>query len=275
MSLLTLNTGVVCGSGDLNARMRIFAAANLHNEYYLEDAVEGITIDNIIDSEILPHFESEVKRAFDMTKDQVFSIRLRGLRESLVNPRLKRNYFVLTWYIFTQPLPSILMLIFLSEDLMALFDESFKTIETLLLQQIEHARRSNIAVNKVVLVGGFGDSPALKKYLHASLESVNNQHDTKMQMAFAAANTSAVGVAIGAVKRAQDKYNGPKRIPCRSIGVLYHVPDDSDYEFSPQVLRQRWSVCELSQEEYIMRTIKWIIKAVSFFVQSICHLPRN
>jgi hypothetical protein len=63
--------------------------------------------------------------------------------------------------------------------------------------------------------------------------------------------------------RAQDNINGPLRIPCRSIGVLYHVRDDNGHEYSPEVLAQRWSVCELTQEEYIMRTIKWIIKAVS------------
>lgn len=89
-------TGAICGSGDLNERMRRFAAHHLRDEAYLEDPVDGTTIDNVILSEILPKFESEVKRVFDLTKDQLFTFRIRGLRDSPTNPRLKRNTFVLT-----------------------------------------------------------------------------------------------------------------------------------------------------------------------------------
>jgi hypothetical protein len=76
--------------------MRRFVAHILRNEHYLKDLEEGTTIDSIIDLEILPHFESEVKRAFDITKKQKFSIRVRGLHESAINHRLKRNCFVLS-----------------------------------------------------------------------------------------------------------------------------------------------------------------------------------
>jgi actin-related protein len=155
------------------------------------------------------------------------------------------------------------MLILASEDLNSIFYESLQTIERLMLEQIEGARRNHIEVKKVVLVGGFGDSPALKEHLRVSLQRINNQYGTNVELVNSAANTSAIGVAKGAIMRAQDKINGPLRIPCRSIGVLYHVRDDNGHEYSPEVLAQRWSVCELTQEEYIMRTIKWIIKAVS------------
>ncbi|KAH4006322.1 hypothetical protein HBI56_024010 [Parastagonospora nodorum] len=236
--------GAVCGSSDLNTRMRRFAAINLTDETYLEDEEEGTTIYNVIDSEIMPYFESEVKRAYDPNKEQSFTFRIHGLKRSSVNSRLVKNHFVLS-----------------SQDLQDLFDKSLKTIECLLLDQIEHAQRSNTKIDKVVLVGGFGDSPALKDYLKSSLQRYNAQHGTTMQLVPAAANTSATGVATGAIMRAQNKDDGPKRIPCRSIGVLYHVPDDPDYNFSKEVLKQAWSISELSQEEYIMRTIRWIIKA--------------
>jgi hypothetical protein len=88
--------GALCGSSDLNARMRRFAAINLTDETYLEDADEGITIYNLIDSEILPHFESEVKRAYDPTKEQSFTFRLHGLRKSSVNPKIRKDRLVLT-----------------------------------------------------------------------------------------------------------------------------------------------------------------------------------
>ncbi|KAF1911303.1 hypothetical protein BDU57DRAFT_507169 [Ampelomyces quisqualis] len=231
--------GVVCGSGDLNVRMHKFAASNLRRERYLENAVEGITIDNIIDSEVMPHFESEVKRAFDITKDQKFTFRIRGLRESTVNPRLKRNCF----------------------DLNSIFIESLNTIEDLLLEQIDCAQRTNTAVDKVVLVGGFGDSPALKEHLKASLARINNKNNTDIKLVLAAANTSASGVAVGAIMRAQDKTNGPRRVPYRSIGILHHVSEHAAQNYPAEVLGQLWEFNELDQGDYIMNTVHWIIKA--------------
>jgi hypothetical protein len=159
------------------------------------------------------------------------------------------------------------MLIYLSEDMLSVFDESLRTIERFMLDQIENARVSSIRVDKVVLVGGFGDSPALKAYLDASLKRVNKQYCTNTELISASANTSAIGVAVGALKRAEDKDNGAKRIPSLSIGVYYHVPDDPE-EFSPEVLAQLWSYSELSQQQYIMNTIKWHIKAVSLYLHS-------
>lgn len=46
-------------------------------------------------------------------------------------------------------------------DIQDLFDKSLKTIECYLLDQIKHAQRNDTKIDKVVLVGGFGDSPAL------------------------------------------------------------------------------------------------------------------
>jgi hypothetical protein len=132
-----------------------------------------------------------------------------------------------------------------------------------MLAQLKYARDNNIDVNKVVLVGGFGDSPALKRYLNASLSSVNNQYGTKVQLSASPQNRSATGVAVGALKRALNKSNGPRRVPYRSIGILYHVPDDPVYGSSSEVLAQRATPSDLSNEDYIMRTIKWIIKVVS------------
>jgi hypothetical protein len=132
-----------------------------------------------------------------------------------------------------------------------------------MLAQLKYARDNNIDVYKVVLVGGFGDSPALKRYLNASLSSVNNQYGTKVQLSASPQNRSATGVAVGALKRALNKSNGPRRVPYRSIGILYHVPDDPVYGSSSEVLAQRATPSDLSNEDYIMRTIKWIIKVVS------------
>jgi hypothetical protein len=76
--------------------MREFVTLQLRDEHYLERPEEGITIENIIESEILPKFESEVKRVFDSAKDETFYFRIRGLREHPVNSRLKQHHFVLS-----------------------------------------------------------------------------------------------------------------------------------------------------------------------------------
>lgn len=93
------------------------------------------------------------------------------------------------------------------------------TIEDLLLEQIDHAQRMNTDIDKLILRGGFGDSPALKEHLKASLKRTNDKNNTDIILVLDAANSSAAGVVVGAIMRAQDKTNGPKRVPCRSIGI--------------------------------------------------------
>jgi hypothetical protein len=88
-------TGAVCGSSDLNTRMHRFAALDLQNELYLQDLDAGVTISNIIDAEIMPKFESDVKRVFDIMKKQQFAFRIRGLREDPNNPRLCNSHYIL------------------------------------------------------------------------------------------------------------------------------------------------------------------------------------
>ncbi|KAH7396896.1 hypothetical protein DE146DRAFT_57787 [Phaeosphaeria sp. MPI-PUGE-AT-0046c] len=235
--------GAVCGSSDINARMRAKALEDLQGERYLEDA--DVVIENIIDSEIMPHFEEVAKRSFEITDRRSFNFRLRGLRESNQNPRLQRNHYVLTF-----------------EDMFALFDESIRMIKRILEDQIELARDIGVAVDSVVLVGGFGDSPALKEYLKLTLDGINAQHGGDIRLESAAFNTSAAGVAKGALMRAQDKTNGPKHVPCRSIGVTYHIPDDPSYNFSAEILGQRgWEQNDINHEWYLKGTIWWLIKA--------------
>lgn len=146
----------------------------------------------------------------------------------------------------------------------ALFDESVNTIKNILVDQIELAQDIGVPVDLVVLVGGFGDSPALKEYLKLTLDSINTQRGGDIRLASAAFNTSAAGVAKGALMRAQDKSNGPKHVPCRSIGVTYHLSDDPSYNFPKEVLNQKgWEQNDINHEWYLKGTIWWLIKAVS------------
>jgi hypothetical protein len=75
--------------------MRTLAVYHLMDERYLEQ--DGYTISTLIEAEIMPHFETEIKRAFNLpNKDQSFSFRLRGLKASGKDHMLKRNAFTLS-----------------------------------------------------------------------------------------------------------------------------------------------------------------------------------
>jgi hypothetical protein len=219
---------------------------HLKNERYLVDPKQGLTIENLVDSEIMPFFENEIKRSFSLSpKTATFSFRLRGLETSESNPRLKLNALVLSY-----------------QDMLSIFQECFDTIDGLMRAQITHALSNNINVDKVVLVGGFGDNPALKQFLTASLVKINKAHRTNIVLVTTTANTSAGAVATGGVVRAQSKDHGPKRVPCQSIGVIRHVPYEPE-TYSSDVISQGWEQSETDREYYIMRTIEWIIKVVS------------
>ena len=151
----------------------------------------------------------------------------------------------------------------ISDDMLEIFQPSLDTIERLMKDQIAQALLSSSKIDKIVLAGGFGDSPALKEHLSVALEKINRVRGTDMKLIFTPANTSAAGVATGAVMRSQNKENGPKRTPCQSIGVIRHVPWDEDL-YEAEVLAQRgWEINELDQQDYIMRTIFWVIKVVN------------
>lgn len=125
------------------------------------------------------------------------------------------------------------------------------------------ARRKKIPIDKIVLVGGFGDSPALQDYLADSINLINEKHRTDIQIIFTHTNRGAAGVARGAVMRAQNKKNGPKRIVRQSIGVYEHLCCDDDESYPKAVLDQVSELNKVERCHYVMDTIVWKIKTVS------------
>jgi hypothetical protein len=154
--------------------------------------------------------------------------------------------------------------------MLAIFQPSLVTVEQLMENQIVQSLLKKTDVDKVVLVGGFGDSPALREHLADSLSRINQERSTNIDILFTPANTGAAGVATGAVMRMHNKENGPRRVPRQSIGVIRHVPWDPTI-YSAEILSQSGLiVSELDGEEYIWRTIFWVIKVVSL-VDPVSH----
>lgn len=135
---------------------------------------------------------------------------------------------------------------------------------------IVKARSAGYTISKVVVVGGFGDSPCLQNYLIEQKDRIVRKLRTPLKLRFSPRNMSATGVATGAVLRAINKANGPSRIPCQSIGILRHIPCDYDNdEYTTEVLAQpkRWSAQE--EMDYVMNTIRWVVKKVCCLMHSI------
>ena len=81
--------------------MRLFAKTHLKDETYLERPDEGITIDTIIESAIMPEFERRVKRTFDpKDKDKQYVFYVQSLRSRKQGDpeyrRFRKHHFVLS-----------------------------------------------------------------------------------------------------------------------------------------------------------------------------------
>ncbi|KAF1363129.1 hypothetical protein EJ07DRAFT_163038 [Lizonia empirigonia] len=235
--------GAMVGAGDLNDRFRALVKRILRRERYLKN--EDNTIDSIIEVEVMPKFETNIKRAFQYNDTEVtYSIRIRDLKESRDDERIQKNFLVLTY-----------------QDIWTIFQPSLEKISTMIENAVLNAKIAGYAVSKIVVVGGFGDSRCLQSYLLEQKNRLVRKLGSPLKLRFSPANTSATGVATGAIMRSMNKVDGPSRKPCQSIGILRHIPcDDENEEYTTEILDQpkKWNV----QEEvfYVMDTIRWIVK---------------
>jgi len=77
--------------------MRQFAIRHLESEQYLCSPEFGVTIETIVDQEIMKDFELSSKRSFSIYNSmKQFRWNLRGLKKSATDPRLENGSFVLS-----------------------------------------------------------------------------------------------------------------------------------------------------------------------------------
>lgn len=139
------------------------------------------------------------------------------------------------------------------------FEPSLKGTAELLKRQLELAKDKNLTVSKLVVVGGFGESPSLRARIREVL-TAHCDEDSRAIGVLWPKDLPTSAVARGAVLRALDKRDGPSRISRSSFGFLRHEPYGLK-EHREAKVRPVWD--GLEHDNFVRNTIVWLIKAVS------------
>ncbi|OTB01781.1 hypothetical protein M426DRAFT_265487 [Hypoxylon sp. CI-4A] len=192
-------------SSYLNEAFRKLLHERLETERdYLEHG--RITLDGIIENIIINEFEYKTKRRFDIYDKQKMqeTYYLAGLEND------RRKGFWDSCIIVPH------------KQIEDIFLTCLTQIAAIMEAQIEMARAKGVFVDKVVLVGGFAGSPSLREYLIRHLDSLSDRLGFDIELV--ARQNKIAAVASGAVLRALNKENGPKRILRSSYGIRRDEP---------------------------------------------------
>jgi hypothetical protein len=226
--------GVTSGSSFLNDEFRKL----------LKERLEGVElighskpVESIIETAVL-EWENEQKRTIDITnRRQGFdSVKIEGLQAdpsrlfhegqlSLTRPEVKR-----------------------------MFKPLLQDVARLVRKQLQQAKEARHNVQKVILIGGFGESPSLRGHLQNVLQRERNILGEPIELDSPEYVDSAV--ARGAVLRALNKANGPERYTRTSYGVLSSDLFDKE---KPEHQGLRGRMDKADGQLYIKGTIEWVI----------------
>ncbi|KAI1865985.1 uncharacterized protein JN550_007963 [Neoarthrinium moseri] len=195
-----LPAGRLCGSSYLNEKFFTYIRRVLAGETYLER--DGVTLDGIANTITINEFEQYQKRTFTYYEHQKISFYCPGLREN----RAMGFWHSRIW------VPA--------KDMKAVFKPVLKEVFSLVQDQIKQSELQGQIPNKIVLVGGFSRSVALRKYLTKNLDaSYKNQIRLIIPPEY-----DASAVASGGILRALNKEGGPGRFARSSYGILRDEP---------------------------------------------------
>ncbi|KAF1849715.1 uncharacterized protein K460DRAFT_360566 [Cucurbitaria berberidis CBS 394.84] len=228
----------LCGASYINERLEQKLLQKLAKETYL--VKNGKTLKSIVQAKTTA-FEDCQKRTFDTNnrKGQLVSIYIDDLRE---NPHkdFYQNRIILK-----------------HSTVRRLFKDSLEGVTDVLDNQLELAESLGHRVSKVIVTGGFGQSPSLQSHLKPYLEG--RMMVTNRRMDLIVPNNPSTAVARGAVLRALNKRFGPSRITQCSYGFLISEP------YEPETFKEhRETKCRINKadgERYVDETIKWVIQA--------------
>ncbi|KAI8933218.1 hypothetical protein NX059_009853 [Plenodomus lindquistii] len=236
----------LCGASYINERFEEELLDMLANEEYLVDDVHNsMTLESIAQSKTTM-FENYEKRIRDVTRPRQDSYRVR-IEYLKGNPDPSKGLF-----------PNVLELP--GCQMRNFFEPSLIGAREVLEKQLDLAEEKGLRVEKVILTGGFGESPSLRSYLRNYLQDRPGIEGRSIDLVVPQ-NTSTA-VAKGAVLRALNKEYGPKRFTQCSYGFIVKEP------YQPESIpahkghkRKRLLIDPTDGERYVEDTIRWVLQA--------------
>jgi molecular chaperone DnaK (HSP70) len=230
--------GVSCGSSFLNENYRKLLQDRLKHAEFVPDALPlEINIANAVQV-----FE-RAKRSINIVDREahIDAALIHGLRAAEDRELgFRRNNLSIGW-----------------NEMYEVFKYCLRGVSDLMLQQLKAAKAKGVSVERVILTGGFGDSPSLRNHLKKILRKERNLLDLPIDLETSYYIQSAV--SRGAVLRALRKDFGPQRYTRSSYGILRSELCDLN---NPKHKRFRARRDRADGELYIMDTIEWVIEKV-------------
>ena len=228
----------LCGSSFLNEafeallRKRLHGVQLAHNDFSIHGIIDGLVV----------KWENGDKREVDVynSSQRLDSLFIQGLGKD-EQKRFKKHRLFLN-----------------NDEMKDIFMPRLEGIGNLVKSQLRQAAENGICINKVILIGGFGESPSLKSHLRAVLGVERNLLDCPIEAVFPRITTSAV--ARGAVLRALRKEDGPTRITRSSFGILR---TDLYNEDLPAHQHVKPTIDKADGLSWVRDTIEWVIHKVS------------
>ncbi|KAL2137237.1 hypothetical protein VTI74DRAFT_6448 [Chaetomium olivicolor] len=228
--------GGLHGSSYINESFRTLLRDLLADETYLES--EDSTINGFIEKIMINDFEYKLKRTFNCYSargNKQFDIP--GLRADPEKGFRKGSLQI--------PVNKI----------QEIFLERLDGIGSIMEEQIDKALEKDTKVEKVLLIGGFAESVSLRRYLSDRLKNFCHQKNCPVPTLLHPPKT-ATAVARGAVLRAFNKEQGPRRYAKSSYGILRTEIWD---EF-PEHREAKKSYDRHDGLPYAVDTIDWVLK---------------
>ncbi|KAL2141237.1 hypothetical protein VTI28DRAFT_2650 [Corynascus sepedonium] len=226
--------GGLHGSSYINENFRTLLRSRLANETYLENEDVNGSIERIM----FKDFEYRIKRTFNCyAPKNKLAFDFPGLR-----PDPGKGFSTGTLNI-----PA--------SELQKIFLHRMDGIKAIMEEQIDKALEKDVKVHKVILIGGFAGSVSLRKYLSDRLKAFCQQKNCPVPTLLHPPS-SATAVARGAVLRAFNKEQGPRRYARSSYGILR----TEIWEEFPEHKEAKVAYDPHDGLPYVFNTIDWVLK---------------
>ncbi|KAI9696318.1 MAG: hypothetical protein M1820_008160 [Bogoriella megaspora] len=235
--------GALCGSSLINEAYKKRLLEKLSETDFNGGADEL----NSVVAGLVADFEVSSKPYIDFTKKKTLPRRLfiPGLKDN-AEKNISKHY-----------------LKFSEQEIRDIFRDCLNGVARLLESQLDLAARKGLTVIDVVVVGGFGESPALRERIEHVVASRANMVGGKIGLIWPDKFPTST-VARGAVLRSLNKENGPSRISRASYGFLrteqYKNPEYPKSSAAHVEAGVVPSIDKVDGFKYVRNTIYWLFQ---------------